>query len=351
MSVLLAGRALEEAVRLGDAVEIAYATAELVQVAQARESTGAVEGFVRTAQEETRDQPADEELTQILTELNVGQVLLAAGEAVGESDLQSTDATLESALDELEDTTNLLDAADGSSSVVGFTRRQVPGEPPLEMFRGRLTTTVDGVVKHTVSIGIDVGQGLASIPAIVVNPILTGVVNTLTNFPQVGRLITTALRAIRRALGALQQLVPESLGADVRQRFAQWWNERDQSVLEPVARWLLGVVEVDTTVRAILSAPGIPEDRLREGTDRLTALVARYERSASVISGILRVLSTLLGWLGVFASVAAWVYGAAAMGYFLAFGAAVWIGRDCLDTGSVWDRVPGVRTILTELSL
>ena len=47
---------------------------------------------------------------------------------------------------------------------------------------------------------------------------------------------------------------------------------------------------------------------------------------------------------------AAWLYGIGAVGYLLALGAGVWVGRDYLDTGGLAAAIPGVRAILAEVA-
>src|SRR6516164_10776904 len=83
--VLWAGRSLQDALDTGDDVEVQAAVADLLRVSQARETAGgAVQGFEPGSVDRGRPASTDESLALVLTELDLGQALLAAGHSVGE---------------------------------------------------------------------------------------------------------------------------------------------------------------------------------------------------------------------------------------------------------------------------
>jgi hypothetical protein len=283
-----------------------------------------------------------------LTELDLGQALLAAGHEVGEAGAPPAAAVLGHALDRFESDAELLGAG-GAPSVLGFAAEDDVGSPPLEVFRSRLDATIGSIVTRTIGVATEAGRGLTSIPAATVQPWLTGAVNALGSFPQVGPIIKAALRAVRRAVIALRQLVPEAMRKELRELIERWWGDRGDRALEIAARGLLAVSEVESAAAGVLTRR-LADARLRGATFKLVKLSVRHERTTEIMNRILRTLSSLLGPLAqTFAAAAAWLYGAAALGCLSAVGAAVWIGQDSLDTGGVWERIPGVRTILSEV--
>ena len=349
--VLWAGRALEDALDTGDEVEVQAAVVELLRVSQARETSGgAVQGF----EPEFGDRGAlasasDENLALVLTELDLGQALLAAGHSVGEEGAPETPAALGDTLDQLESDAQLISAA-GEPAVWSFTADKYAAQPPLDVFHSLLDTTVDAIVTRTIGIGTEVMRGLTSIPVSTVQPWVGSAVSVLGSLPKVGPIAQAGLRAVRRAVAALERLVPEVVRHELRKLADRWRDEWEGGIVEVIARRLLGVSEVDSAARQAFAAH-LDDSKLRAAASKLDELSARHEQTTKVVNRILRVLASLLGPLvATFAAAAAWLYGAAALAYVAALVAALWIGRDCLDTGKVWDRIRGVRIILAEVA-
>lgn len=353
-SILRAGQALESAVEIGDEVEIQEAVAELRRAAEARElGDRAAVGFSPTATPTGPQTTPEvgETLAQVLAELNVGQTLLAAGSVAGERGVQPSPALLPDALESLQEATwGMEPQADRATA--GFKQRKSPPSgSALDAFRDLLPQTVDAIVGRTAGLGKDVVTGLVAIPASVVQPVVAGVVAVATTTPEVGPLVAAGLRAVQRALQALEQLMPGEFVGKLREWAKEWWEKRADPVLDRVVRGLLGAEAVQAAAREAIARPGLAEDRLRAGYNQLVELDERHERTTETVRKIVRVLTRIVGPLAAtFAAVAAWLYGIGAVGYLLALGAAVWVGRDYLDTGALVDVVHGVRTILAEVT-
>jgi hypothetical protein len=231
-----------------------------------------------------------------------------------------------------------------------FTADKYAAQPPLEVFHSRLDAAVDAIVTRTVGTGTEVMKGLASIPVSTVQPWVSSAVSVLGSIPKTGPIVQAGLRAVRRAVAALERLVPDAVRRELRKLADRWQGEGERGIVEVTARRLLGVSKVDSAAKQAL-AQHLDDSKLRAGASELDELSARHERTTTVVNRILRVLTSLLGPLvATFAAVAAWLYGAAAFAYVAALIAVLWIGRDCLDTGELWDRARGVRTILAEVA-
>lgn len=348
--VLWAGRALEDALDTGDETEVQAAAAELLRISQAREAAGgAVQRFGPGPADVDAAASTDKSLAVALTELHLGQVLLAAGHCVGEATAPEPPEALGSTLDQLESDSQLIAAA-GEPAVAGFAAVPDADQPSLDAFHSRLDAAVDAIVTRTIGVGTTVMAGLTAIPLATVQPWASAAANLLDSIPKVGPIAQAGLRAVRRAVAALEQLIPHAIRDEMRALADRWRGEWDGGAVDVTTRRLLGVSEVESAARRAFALR--PEDsKLRAGAAELDELSARHERTTEVVNRILRVLGALLGLLLVTLAVAtAWLCGAAALAYVAALVAVLWIGRDCLDTVHVWDRIRGVGTILAEVA-
>jgi len=330
--------------------KIQLAVAELLRVAEARESVvGGVDGFAPAPSEGEARRPVEgeESLAEVLAEFEVGETLIAAGSVAGEGGAQLEALSLSDALESLEEATRRIHEA-GEPATAGFWGRQEPpAEPPLELFRAQLPRSIDGIVTRTGEISKDVVTGLTAIPVSMIQPTVLDLMTA--SIPDTGPLVKAGLRAVRRAVQALQRLVPAEVTEKLREWATQWWDRRGDALIDRLARTMLSVEGLEAAARAALARPGLVDDRLRAGYDRLAELDACYARASGLIATIVSVLRRIVGPLaGLFGAVAVWLYGIGALGYLLALGAAVWVGRDHLDTGALVEVVPGVRAILDE---
>ncbi|MGD9959270.1 hypothetical protein [Nocardioides sp.] len=342
--VLDAGRALEFALDSGDPFEIQLAARDLLRVTEARESAfGTVAGF-RGEQGAAAQVDPDEELEQILSELQIGQTLLAAGAAVDDGTLQAPAASLPEALDQLE--TERRRRRSTTEVTARFSAEPSEHADPLVLFRGSLDSFLADLTSRTSSVATAAITGLTAIPGSVVQPWLTAAGTLVGEVPKVGALFALGLRALRRAVNALLRLVPQPVRDKVRELAKQWW---DESGADGLAGRLLGVEEVRQHAADVL-AEAAAATSLREGTAAIEALSGQHDRSIGAIKRILKLLSTLLGPLAAsFVAAATWLYGAAAAGFAAGVAAALWIGRDCLDAGAGWERIDGVQVILNRI--
>jgi hypothetical protein len=347
-TVASAGRALVEALDFGDEVEIQAATAELLRVAEDRESGGTGwAGLTGPSARPSGGAPVtpDDALDQVLAELEVGGTLLAAGGLAERPDKPAARTSLAMAVDDLDGVTSGL-AGGGAAGTVGFTARPHDAGPPAELFRERLPGTVDAIVRRTTDVGGDVVKGLAGIPAAAVQPVLAGAVALV---PEGSALVKAGLRAVQRAMRALEELLPKDVRDKLRDWANDWWRERREALGHRLVAAMLSVGALQQLVQDAVRRTDLAPQRLATACDRLGELDARHDKVVGTIGRIVRVLTKLVGPLALLlAAATAWLYAAGALTYLLAFGAAIWLSRDYLDTGALLDRVPGIRTIVRE---
>lgn len=338
--VLNAGRALADALAGGDPFEIQGAAHALARIGGSWEQTASVSGF-RSDSPTPESFDPDAALDQILSELEVGHTLVAAGKAVDEAvPAEAGAAGLEDALDDLSrDRKRRLAGPPAGGHFAATT----DDRPPLVALRSGVDDFLADVVSRTTSVATEAIKGLATLPASVVQPWLTAAGAFVTDAPAVGRLVALGLRAVRRAVNALLRLVPESARAATKKLAAKWWTERGA---DDVAARLVGLHDVRRRADEILH-DGLTSTRLGEAASDVRTLSSRHESSIGTIKRILKVLTAILGPLVAHLAVAAgWLYAAAAAGFVAALSGAIWLGRDCLDTGAGWERLDGVQVIL-----
>ncbi|BCY08488.1 hypothetical protein [Actinoplanes sp. L3-i22] len=351
--VLIAARNLEEVVGKGDENEVYALAGDLLSAALARESAGAVAGFQEQAAPAAEGVPApsaEDELTLALTELEVGEVLLTSAAATmpDEPDPGSI-GLLAGAVDGLSAADRLQEA--GSSAVTNLFGGATAD--PLEFFTD-LPATVGGVVRRTAAVGTDTVAGLATIPVSQVEPLFGAALSTaealLHTGDQIAALARAGMRAVMRALRALAQLVPDNLRDQVSGWARKWWDGHADTIAEQLSRRVLAVGELEARIAGAVEAARFRADldsSLREGADRLKDLDQRHGRIVDALARIVRALGRVIAPVAAaFPPIAPWILAAGGGGMVTALGITVWIGRDYLDTGVPFERVPGVRLVV-----
>lgn len=347
--VLLAGRDLEEALLDGDEDEIRAGRAHLLNAALAREGAGAVAAFQAENAPAGPSTPGiEEELSVVLTELEVGSLLLAGSAAPASSSPEAA-TVLGDAADRLETASAELAVA-GTPAVRGLFGQS---RPDAASFYKLLPQTVDDVVTRTAQLGSSVVGGLTKLPAAHLHPVLAGATALLPD--DIGALAAAGLRAIKRAVEALRALVPANLWDTAVSWAREWWTEHAAEAIRDVVRVALSVVPLEEQI-----ARRFPPDRpldgsadaaLQTGASELLTLGERHARLVKIIDMIVHALSRVIGPLIlVVPAVAAWAYLCAGTGLLAALGIGVWIGRDCLDSGVPFERIAGVRTIMASVA-
>jgi hypothetical protein len=377
--VLIAARALDEALPAGDANEMVSLANRLMASALARESGGGVVAGFRgddslhdaAATADTIAAPAtvEEELSLALTELEVGEVLLCSAAATLAPQAARADASsaLSDAIDHLDIATGDLAKA-GVWAVSGLIGKSKP--TPKDFF-DQLPETVNGIIKRTANHGLATVGGLTKIPIAHLEPAFATAWSaagaSVNGIAGVGALVKVALRAIERALKALARLVPEKIGQQIRNWTEDWWNQHAEHVAEILAQRVLSAAELQAFIEdaikdakaavneaaenaeAAISEAAEFSSSLTQGYSRLVALDGQHARISKVIERIINVLSRLIGPLAIaFPAAAPWVYVSGGSGMVTAMGVSVWVGRDYLDAGVPFEHVPGVRVIVTD---
>jgi hypothetical protein len=298
---------------------------------------------------------ADDLLLTALVDIDSGQVLLAAAQAVGE--VGPADPTaLAPSLQRLEVTVGLVTTTQATSGRFGFTADNIGDVPSPDApaaaarLRGRTEALLDDLVARVGAVLEEVLTSAAQLPAAAVQAALGKLGDVAPAIPKLGRLVRLGLANLRRAVDTVKQLL-DGLGLDrLRDTVTRLWEQaRTGQLLAPVIRTLLDVDGARAALAEVLQASDRDPARLDAAAARIADLDARSagvtETLVRCASGVGGVAALALGIASFAPVVGPWVVPVAAAAYTLILATAVVIAMDHADVGVV-RRVDGVRVIL-----
>jgi hypothetical protein len=305
-------------------------------------------------QPEVRAAAADDVLSVAASDLQVGVVLFAAGQAVGE--VSASEATtpeaagsrardnLDTAIAELGAATREFAGETERSSLHAFAAEAVP-HPSADLpsaiatFEGQASATLDLV---TTELGGVVGKVADKISIKDLADAIADIGPNLPTIDAIGRLISLAVKKVVKAFKALASFIGEQAFEALRDPVTKLIEKLRDQGFRAILAALVGVESTMAYVRAAVSAPGVELTALDRGTADLIALGPRYKRSVKYINlaigaGVL--LNAVAGpTLGILSTV-----GIALL--VLSLLVAVAIAKDFADSENWLQFVRGVREI------
>ena len=328
---------------------------DLAQVARgwAARAEG-VQGFAASGETAAAELPPEDRLAVVASDLDVAGVLLAAGIAADEVETGADGRQmLRSSVDRLDEQTTATVAPGGAT--LGFAAPAQADEPaadPHATFAATLASTVDAVVEGTLAVLQEAWQRLRKLAPDVLPEALAALDAILDAAPQVGRLVRLGLQALKRALLALLDLMPEAAKDRVRACASEWWGQQGDATERKAVAWLVAAQKAKGALQAV-DIPSVGADLLGNAEVQLRALGDRFSKLSKAFGRVLAALAAAVAVAALIAAVvtvvAAWVPLAAAAGYSLAAGSVILFARDYLDTGGFPARVNGVQQIIRGL--
>jgi hypothetical protein len=360
-SVLYAAERLRDAVTRGEAIEVA---AERLERSGRLHEEGAemqrafmFEQLDAAPSPTATSQTVDEALAVALADLDVGNVLLAAGQATGETGEERDVPTLNRAVRDLGRTTELLrrgaQAAGGARQFAfedtgpDSSVESVDVSTALETYGARSKEALDDIVRGTADIAVSVIDQLSEVKLEDIGK----AVSTLGEshaLPRLGRLVRLGARKIEAAIQALVRLLGTDSVKRTRSAVERFVKQtRPNGVRAAVVEAILGVGETRAAVTSVLErreADGSALDRASEELARLRVSFAAKKRLLEGISAAI----TLAGALGsiIFGPPVA-LFAAAA--FLLLLAGAFLLAMDFTDSRDILRRVRGVGEIAQSL--
>jgi hypothetical protein len=372
-SVVFAGKQLLEALD-GDIETLNYAINELESAAQAQDSSGQNYRAFMFSEAETEAPKADiareyimeDVFASVLTDLQVGNVLLAAGQTLqGQADDAAQREHLDDALNELENTSATLESAlDPTGGVASPGRfnfsedetqpvkiKSATPEEAIKNYGQQADETLESLVKETYAVTLSVVEALKKLsPADVLESLqnLGGPIRTASNF--ILKLVNQGIEKIKGAIETLVSFIGNDAITQVKDKLIEFWHDIGQNNLgESLLAKLLGVDDTKENVEQTLAAEGHKIESLDDGSEALGVLVVSYKNNMAMAKKAVTAISyasIFMAFTPIGAHNAALLAG---LGYCTVLATVILIGMDYTDSGRILKRVHGVGEVTNGL--
>lgn len=371
-AVLGAGRQLQNMLN-EDVATLDYAVTQLEEAAKDPEA-GTI-GYralmfaelekTTVTQRQRRERISEDLFATVVTDLQIGNVLIAAGQAVGESDGESQPLLLEEALDNLEQTKLAIAVALSSplakeADAGRFKFSEAPPQPKVfrssdaesavESFRAVSNDTLDELVSGVHGVALAVLAALRKIsPEGILQAIdqLGGPVGAITGI--VRRLINQGIEKIKQAVDNLVRLIGIDAVTRVKERVIEIWNNRETGIIDGLVARIIGVDVTRERIKTILSHTGIDKNNADKGSNDLAQLSDPFKSNMEMAKTAVNAIgfaSSLLIFTPLAGSKVALF---AASSYLIILAAVILISMDYADSGGILQRVRGVGEIANSL--
>jgi hypothetical protein len=316
-------------------------------------------------------EPALEDgLATVLLEVQVANLSLTAGGALGEAGPPQDAGTYDQALRDLRASAAELDATMAAnqglvpSGELGFRAHRGQDEArvasaSVDAARSTLSTSVDrtlgAIVDDSRDVALAVWAEASRLPgARVLEDLIRRARDPDVPESGLGRMIAFGLRKLAAAIAALRRLFGLGDVEDVGPHLAPVWSTLEAQ--DPLRRALVELYGGPATIAARdhAVAANLPIERLDEASQAVDRLASRFGDIMRLARKLLRALVVASG---VVAALVAFVpavginhVALTAAGYLLLMAGVVLSGIDHMDSGTALGRVDGVRCLLASLA-
>jgi len=371
-SVLYASRRLRNVLD-ADRATLEYAITRLERAAQQYEDGGTgYRAFMFSelettpeAEKATRERLTEDALASVLTDLQVANVLMAAGLTLGETGEKIEPRRLDEALLGLENTTRIIERslasplAEGAApGRFGFTEEVAVPEAiqsadlpsAIETFRSRSDETLTTLVNETQGV---VTSGVTALSRIDQEKVVAALSNLglqIQALPKVGRLFRQGVEKLEGAIDALIRLLGSEALAQIKAKVEEVWRKvQEGEYVAQALEWAFGVEATRTHIAEILHSEGLKPEALDEASNALDRLAIKFEENMAMVQGLMSAV-TLAGTVLALTPLAGPELALlTASAYVLILAAVILIGMDYADSGRILQRVPGVGEIASSV--
>ncbi len=317
------------------------------------QQTAAVEG----ATEETTEQL----LAGAVAELQVANVLMAAGQATGDAGVNGQPQLLAQAVEELEGTVEAFDRAGtpqtgrlGFSSPSAASAKSPTGVFAEEAFRRTADDLLTLVVTSSSEVISSMLEKLRKLVPENVTEAMGKLGKEVETLPKVGRVLRLGLSKLEKVLNLLSRLVGKDVAAGLKDWMQELWNKvRSGNLVLAVLEAVLDIDSARACVDTALRSESLDRAKVDRAVEELALLEARFQDAVKTVKVLAQSVGLALAVAGVIAifvaQLAAMLGAVSALIYLLIIGGVVLLGMDYVDTRLDLRRVDGVRTIATRL--
>jgi hypothetical protein len=364
-SVLSASKMLRQNLDASQA-KLEIVTTQLETAARQQESDGAgYRTFMFSELEATseanktkRESLAEDSLISILADLDVANVLMAAGQAKQEIGKEAQPSLLDEANRRLDNTISAIDRSQANASAEQISGRfgfaDEPSRPErivsedlqsaIDGFKSRSDGALSMLIaesKGAVKSSIDAMQNLDRNS---ISSILDDLGSQMRSLPKVGRLYSIGISKLEGAINALIRMLGSEALAKTKDKVAEILNAaREGNLVDRLLEMAFGIQTTKALIDEKMRSRNLNKDELDKASEELAQLKVKFKEkmemmkritSAVVLGGIL--LTPFVGPNAVLA---------AASAHVIILAGVVLIGMDYTDSGCILNQVRGVGEI------
>jgi hypothetical protein len=313
----------------------------------------------------TRTRITEDLLVNILSDLQVSNVLMAGGLALGETGEEPEVGFLDEALTRLDHTSRAIDrsissplTSDVEPGRFGFadevqvaeTAKSKDLQSAIKRFRIHSHETLSTLVNEAQGTVKGITEALSKIDTAKVLAALSNLGEKIQDLAGIGRLIRFGVEKFRRAIDALIRLLGSGPLSSIKDKVQQVWEKikKGEHIVQ-VLEWAFSVEDTRAYIEEILNSKNLDQKTLDDGSNNLAKLTTAFRENMSIVKALtssVALAGTILSFTPLLGPNLALL---TASVYALILAAVVLIGIDYADSGLVLQRVRGVRVIAGSL--
>lgn len=368
-SVLFAGRKLSDALN-GDPAVAEFAVRRLERAAEQQTSGAAGYHAFMFAQADVsprgapqvQERVTEDMLASVLTDLDVANVLIAAGAARGEAGERADPALLDQALQRLDNSTRAMEraaasplGAAASPGRFGFTDDKPPDEvksadlaAAVKTLRKRSDETLQSLLTDAQAAVSGAIKALANLDEEKVIAALRTLGVQVQDLPKVGRLLQQGVEKLKAAIDSLIRLLGSDALKQIKDKAEKVWKDiKEGKHIESALRWAFGVEGTQKRIAQVLGIETLQVAAIDKASNELPRLAIRFRETMKMLESVIAAVGlggTLLSM--VFSAAAPQIALAGATILAVILGGIVLFGMDYTDSRGVLRRVRGVGEIV-----
>jgi hypothetical protein len=239
-----------------------------------------------------KEKNAQSVLTSVLADVQVAEVLIAAGQAIGEigETGEKIDAVyLQESLNRLEETTQTL-------KQLQIVTSYSPDHPctDLKTFQKCSHETLKTIVDQAKK-GVEaIGKGLQGIDKISVLPILAELGSKIQQFPGIGDLVRQGIHMMGKAINDLARLLKEKIPPELTEKIQQVWQDfTNGQSLNVTLTWAFGIESIQNEIDQLLPENEAAADKLEKAYYDLIELTKTYQEKMTIVQKFGAVVSPI----------------------------------------------------------
>jgi len=314
-----------------------------------------------------RIQAAENLFASTLSDLEIANVYLAAGQNIGETGEDPKPYLLDDALNRLEYTTDKLEAflAGSETQGTGIARygfAEAPAEADssseklsaIDAFSARADVTlkllVDQAGEVVTTVIDDIKRLLDKISPAKLLEALEGL-GAPVEFPKlIGKFIQQGIEKIASAINALVEFLGSDAVTKIKGEVVKLWNDvTGGGLVVSLLNSILGIQKTKDNITEVLKLEGLDNDKVNGATDDLSKLALPYANDMAMAKRAVKAISLAATILLVIPITGPKVALFAATSYGLVLSLVVLVGTDYADSGRILERVRGVGEITNSL--